>query len=172
MTHKTLFQLVALIVMGASGLLIGLLGNLSVKTQMACGFFGCISIGLLVLLIIELIINYKKKIIMDKDNISLVFLKAGFPTGRLISYSRTTYLRKYPDNDVYFNANIVIKKYGKIWYGDLDITRDSEHLKNVANSVGEDLYILREMDARFENENLPFSEYQKRAVAVISSNSK
>ena len=98
-----------------------------------------------------------------------VFDKNGLMMGRMVGGSKLTYSQQYPDHQVVFNANIITKKHGKIWYGDLDMTLDFDDLKNVADELGEDLYILREHDARFENENLKFKEYAKMAVEIIKT---
>jgi hypothetical protein len=86
----------------------------------------------------------------------------------MISYSKSTYRRKYPDNEVYFNANIFVLGEGKVWLGDLDVTKDRETLQKIATEIGKDLYIVRELDGRFENENLKDSEILKVAVCKIS----
>lgn len=96
------------------------------------------------------------------------FLNEGFNLGRMISHSKSSYREKFPENEVYFNANIFVLGEGKVWYGDLDLTRDIETLKNIASNSGKDLYILRELDGRFENENLRDSEIIKRATTKIS----
>jgi hypothetical protein len=75
---------------------------------------------------------------------------------------------KFPDNEVYFNSNIFVLGEGKIWYGDIDVTKEREKLENIAKEMGKDLYILRERDGRFENENLGDSEIIKRCVCKIS----
>jgi hypothetical protein len=90
-----------------------------------------------------------------------------FP-GRLISASKSRYRDQYPDNDVYFNANIFVLGEGKIWYGDIDITLEKEQLENVAREIGKDLFILREMDGRFGSEELSDSEIITKAVYKIS----
>jgi hypothetical protein len=51
-----------------------------------------------------------------------------------------------------WNANIVTKSQGKVWFGDVDITKDGPVLKEIAAEAGEPLYVLREMDCRFETE--------------------
>ena len=87
--------------------------------------------------------------------------------GRMISGSKSYYQETHPKNVAVFNANIVTKKAGKIWYGDLDITLDFDQLKDIADELKQDLYILREMDARFENENAGFAFWKKHAITVI-----
>jgi hypothetical protein len=86
----------------------------------------------------------------------------------MISYSKSTYRQRNPDNEVYFNANIFVLGEGKVWLGDLDVTKDRETLQKIATEIGKDLYIVRELDGRFENENLKDSEILKVAVCKIS----
>jgi len=102
----------------------------------------------------------------EKDIIDL-FNKHNLMPGRMISGSKSTYRDQYPNNTIAFNGNIVTKKRGKIWYGDLDVTLDFDNLKSVADELGEDLYILHEMDARFENENAGFKYWKSKAIATI-----
>jgi hypothetical protein len=97
-----------------------------------------------------------------------IFEKNGFISGRMISYSKSGYLEKYPENQVYFNCNVFLLGEGKVWYGDLDITKDKDSLEKIASDLGRDLYILREMDGRFGNENLDDSEIIRRSVYKIS----
>jgi hypothetical protein len=96
------------------------------------------------------------------------FLNVGLISGRMISSSKSSYIEKFPENEVYFNANIFVLGEGKVWYGDLDLTKDGDILKNIASSSGKDLYVLRELDGRFKNENLQDSEIIKRAATKIS----
>ena len=81
--------------------------------------------------------------------------------GRMINSSKAS-----PKGHVcVFNANICTKKDGKFWFGDVDLTDDVEQLKALAAEKGEDIYILREMDARFKNEAKPLLE---NAVAIVT----
>jgi len=96
-----------------------------------------------------------------------IFDRHGLMMGRMISGSKSLYREKYPDHEVYFNANIVIESAGKVWYGDIDLTLDTPKLQEVANVLGEPLYVLYEMDARFENENKPFEFYKNKARTII-----
>jgi hypothetical protein len=83
-------------------------------------------------------------------------------SGRMISASKSN----GPKGHVcVWNANVCIKSAGKIWYGDIDLTADIESIKALAVEKGEDVYVLREMDARFQTQNNPRYE---NAVAVIS----
>jgi len=91
--------------------------------------------------------------------------------GRMISYSKSEYRDHFPDNKCVFNANIVTKSEGKIWYGDLDITVSFEKLQKIAAALGEPLYVLREMDARFGTESADIKVMLKKAVCKITKDS-
>jgi hypothetical protein len=97
-----------------------------------------------------------------------IFKNYGFYLSRMISSSKSGYRERYPDNQVYFNANIFILGEGKVWWGDLDITLDKDNLECVARDLGKDLFILREMDGRFENEKIKDSEIISKSVCKIS----
>lgn len=77
--------------------------------------------------------------------------------GKMISYSKSGYSKKFPDNLVIFNANVCTKE-GKIWYGDMDITLSYDSLSGLAKALNDTIYVLREMDGRFENEEFPRTE--------------
>lgn len=96
------------------------------------------------------------------------FNSNGLIASRMISYSKSAYRDRFPENEVYFNSNIFVLGEGKVWFGDIDITLDREQLQKVASQIGKDLFILREMDGRFENETLSDSEIIKRAVCKIA----
>jgi len=83
--------------------------------------------------------------------------------GRLICGSKSFYDQKYPDNIVYFNANVCTKEDGKIWYGDLDITRDYKLLEELDKRLGKEIFVLSEMMCRFENEERKGEAIEKYA---------
>lgn len=74
--------------------------------------------------------------------------------GRMISASKGDYCRSHPKNIVVFNSNVCTED-GKIWYGDIDVTLDEDKLKQLAEAIGETVYVLYEMDGRFDNEETP-----------------
>jgi hypothetical protein len=84
--------------------------------------------------------------------------------GRMMSGSKSGYSKTNPANVPVFNGNVVTEKLGKVWYGDLDLTLDGEKLQALAVALGEKVYVLREMAARFENENKPQLD---RSVAIF-----
>lgn len=86
-------------------------------------------------------------------------------SGRMISGSKGQYNHDNPRNVTVFNGNLVLESGEKIWYGDLDLTVDEPAVVLLATALGERVYVLREMDARFENESNP-----KIQRAVYSTN--
>ena len=97
-----------------------------------------------------------------------IFRKNNLINGRLLSMSKSTYRNQFPDNKVYFNANIFLLGEGKVWFGDIDITRDIDVLESISAELGKDLYVLRESDGRFENESLSDSEIISKSVYKIN----
>ena len=77
--------------------------------------------------------------------------------GRMISFSKSGYMKRFPENLVVFNSNVCTKG-GKIWYGDMDITLSCNDLSDLSKDLKETIYVLREMDGRFENEETPRTE--------------
>lgn len=81
-------------------------------------------------------------------------------SGRMIGYSKSRYAAAHSNNCPIFNANICIKeKPYKVWYGDIDLTISRNALREIAVETDTDIYVLRETDARFENENNPRFDY-------------
>lgn len=71
--------------------------------------------------------------------------------GRMMSGSK-----RGPDGHIcVWNANVLTRKRGKIWFGDLDLDLDGGDLTALAKKEGETVYVLREMDARFMTEANP-----------------
>jgi hypothetical protein len=88
-------------------------------------------------------------------------MKFTLTIGRMISASK-----RGPEGHVcVFNANLCTKSGGKFWFGDIDVTADAEQLKALAHEKGEDVYVLRERDARFQNEAKPLFD---SAVAIVT----
>ena len=88
-------------------------------------------------------------------------------TGKMLSGSK-----KSPEGEtIVWNSNVCTKKHGKIWFGDLNITRDIDKLKELAIRIKDTVYVLREHDARFEYEYDPrfneavFAAYPSGVVA-------
>ncbi len=102
-------------------------------------------------------------------DVTKIFEKNGLYIGRMVSGSKSGYLLKYPKNKVIFNANVITTS-GKVWYGDLDVTVSEDVLKKISKEIGEPLFILYEMDARFGSEERDITELAKDAMFVVDEN--
>jgi hypothetical protein len=87
-----------------------------------------------------------------------------FYDGRMLGGSKIDYHTQHPDELIIFNANVLMSGYGKVWYGDLNLTEDYLVLKDIAKSLNTTLYVLWESDGRFGKENEPIDELIKKAV--------
>jgi len=92
-----------------------------------------------------------KKTLIEQYDITIQ--KLGM-NGNLISWSKSGYRNSHPDNICIFNSNVCTED-GKIWYGDIDVTKSEQKLKELAKELDQDIYVLYEMDARFDNEDKP-----------------
>ena len=97
-------------------------------------------------------------------DIQKIFEAHNFFDGRMIGGSKTGYCTEYPDDLIVFNANVLIPNYGKVWYGDLNLTQDYILLKSIADSLDTTLYVLWEMDGRFGEEKKPIDELIKKSA--------
>jgi hypothetical protein len=100
----------------------------------------------------------------------VIFATHGLMMGRMIGASKSKYCQEHQGDLIIFNANVITKSHGKIWYGELNKTLDFDKLKNIADHITEDLYILMEGDARFGYENEPIDQLIKKARTVIKCN--
>lgn len=126
---------------------------------------------------INLFMSAKKTEIISEfkedPTIYVIFATNHLMLGRTINQQgKGDYCMEHQGDLVIFNANIVTEKRGKIWYGDLSIMLDFDNLKNVADIIGEDMYILMEGDARFGCENNPIETLISKARVVIKCNPK
>jgi len=81
--------------------------------------------------------------------------------------SKSRYSDRHKENFVVFNSNLITKEYGKVWYGDLDLTKSEAVLIQLSKALGVELYVLYEMDGRFDNEEAPKIEKAVFKVAMI-----
>lgn len=86
----------------------------------------------------------------DKDAIYAVVRKRLGFAGRMLDESKG-------NKDVVYNSNVCTKKFGKIWFGDINLKDKNtlEQLKILSMLLKETVYILKEMDARFDTEKNP-----------------
>ena len=95
-----------------------------------------------------------------------IFDKHNLIIGRMVGGSKTLYMREHPTHEVIFNSNI-FSTSGKLWWGDLNLTLDGEKIQAIADELGVCLFVLREMDGRFENESLTLEEMAVKAVKTF-----
>lgn len=100
----------------------------------------------------------------------IIFSSNNLDLGRTIAEDKAKYCKENQGDLIIFNANIITKKNGKIWYGDLNINVDFDNLKNVADQINQDLYILMEGDARFGYEKQPIKSLIEKAKVTIKCN--
>ena len=98
------------------------------------------------------------------------FYAFGFYESRMIGSSKWEYADKHPDDLIIFNANVLMLDYGKVWYGDLNLTEDYLILKSIADTLDTKLYVLWESDGRFGEETKPFDELIKKSVWNTTEN--
>ena len=87
-----------------------------------------------------------------------------FHNGRMLGGSKMGYSNQHPDELIVFNANVLMPGYGKVWYGDLNLTEDYLVLREISECLNTTLYVLWESDGRFGEENKPIDELIKKAV--------
>jgi hypothetical protein len=105
---------------------------------------------------------------MNKDyKYKDAFKRIGFNLGRLVAYNKAAYAARNPDHLIIFNASIFTLQSGKVWFGDLNINIDLNKLQRVADELKEELFILNEVDARFNGEKVATSIVIKKAVITI-----
>ena len=92
-----------------------------------------------------------------------VIIKHIGSVGRMLSGSKSGYSQTHPGNLTVFNANLIVDGR-KVWYGDIDLTLQEKELQAAATEIGKPIYVLREMDARFDNEKKPLLD---KAVKVV-----
>ena len=101
---------------------------------------------------------------MIVEGIQQYFESHSLYVARMIGGSKMGYRTEHPDDLIVFNANVLIPDYGKVWYGDLNLTQDYILLKSIAESLDTTLYILWESDGRFGEERKPIDELIKKSV--------
>ncbi len=102
---------------------------------------------------------------INRVQIEEIFRETGLHFSRMIGGSKSLYRKTHKNDDILFNANIVAERFKKLWWGDLNITLDAPVIQRVADRTGLTLYVLSEMLARFDNEDLPFRTHKKNAHA-------
>jgi len=97
------------------------------------------------------------------DTLAEAFGAEGLPVGRCFG-SKSGYRFANPNNEFIPNANVFCRTKGKVWWGDLDLTRDRPKLETVAHKLRVRLYILAEFDGRFANADLQHTNVVRLAI--------
>ena len=98
------------------------------------------------------------------QEIQKYFEAHGFYDARMLGGTKMDYHTEHKDDLIIFNANVLMPGYGKVWYGDLNLTEDYLVLREIAETLNTELYVLWEMDARFGEEMKPLNELLDKAV--------
>ena len=88
----------------------------------------------------------------------------GFDYARMIGGAKWEYSDEHRGDLIVFNANVLMPGYGKVWYGDLNLTEDYETLVKIGKTLDSLLYVLWESDARFGEEMKPLGELLDKAL--------
>ena len=94
-------------------------------------------------------------------------------SGRLISASKTSYLRARPGHEVLFNACLFAAEAGKersavaIWFGDIDLELDRERVQQAADALGLRLVLTPEQPFRFRGLAAGMRSYKADRVRVF-----
>lgn len=91
--------------------------------------------------------------VLDVEIETKVYAIMGFP-GKMLDPSKSAYSHKHSTHVVFYNANLFTNDQ-KIWFGDIDVTISLPQLAEVAKVLKLFIYVLREMDGRFEEEENP-----------------
>ena len=98
----------------------------------------------------------------EKD-VSVAFSDAGLALGRCFG-SKSGYRRANPKSIFIPNANVFCQRYGKVWWGDLDLRCDKPVLERVARRLRCRLYVLREKAGRFEDAEQAHAKVVRNAM--------
>lgn len=98
------------------------------------------------------------------ENIIELLKENGLNLGRMISFSKGDYVQKNPHSVVAFNGNIISLTHGKVWWGDIDLTLDGYKIKTISENIGETLYVLKESDCFYVNENTDYYQLVNKAI--------
>ena len=98
------------------------------------------------------------------EDIQQYFESHSLYVARMIGGSKTGYCTEHSDDLIVFNANVLMPGYGKVWYGDLNLTEDYLVLREISECLNTTLYVLWESDGRFGEENKPIDELVKKSV--------
>lgn len=108
----------------------------------------------------EEVITQRKRMNTTDIDFNTLFENRRFFCGRMIS----PYKESPKGCKCVFNANIISPSRRKIWYGDINLTKEGKILKEIAKELGETLYVLTERDCRFDTEGDSIESLLAKAV--------
>jgi hypothetical protein len=84
----------------------------------------------------------------------------------MITHSKTGYCKRHPKHIAVFNAQIFIRKKRLLDHVDLDLSLDAERLATVARAIGENLFVLEEMEPYpfHQPGELPMAQVLRHAI--------
>lgn len=92
------------------------------------------------------------------------------PKGRMIGASKGNYRFKHPERLVVFNSDIRIPGIGKVWYGDVDFTKDYKALKSLAKALDSVFYVCYERSdtvvAEVHKDQIEYSDDVKKHYKI------
>jgi hypothetical protein len=106
---------------------------------------------------------------MDNDKITKQIEEVLGICGKLLSYSKSRYRKDNPKDIILFNSNIFIEIDSiprKVWFGDLNVTKQKEQLQELSKKLNTKLYCLYEYDGRWLSEE---KTDLARAVVVFNT---
>jgi hypothetical protein len=95
-----------------------------------------------------------------------VLAEHGFQTGRMIAHSKTGYCHRHPKHFAVFNAQIFVHRGQVLHHVDLDLSLDADRLTAAARTIGENLFVLEEMQPHpfYEPGDLPMEQVLRHAT--------
>jgi hypothetical protein len=107
-----------------------------------------------------------------KTSLTDCFNKYNFNNGRMISYSKSSYINSNRGNKVFFNACVFDINGIQVWYGDLDLTKDSKTLEKIAEETNQIFYVTPESGFRSDFNKITKKELEQSEYVVKFGNLK
>jgi hypothetical protein len=84
--------------------------------------------------------------------------------GRILAGSKELYEQTNPAAIALFNASLRTDEYGTIWFGDLDLSLDTDrkNLQGIANTLNCKVYVMRSLDRP------PVGYYEPQETAYVT----
>lgn len=105
------------------------------------------------------IINFFQEDVKSEIEIKDLIIKYLGHSGKMISWSKSTYRSEHPQNFVIFNAKIKLAGQ-EIWFGDIDITLEEDNITSLAEKLGYkqlEIFTEHSTDAVYTTDGITFS---------------